>query len=310
MHQVILIVCIVGAALSEYSLFMSCLRQGSGVACCPQDAASRKEEQKNTIKRLLTFRPWRVVARVRQLTKQKLDSLSPELRQFYEDFVEVSLQQSVKIANTPQGTASWQKDRSVRISASTARSQYTYYVNKKANWNARYRETYHSTFKGNAYTAAGLRCDVLARDLYEEKYRCEVFETGLLVRPEIPWLGASVDGTVIDDTGHFLNTIEIKTIKEGQHLNAKELVEYKCIKTLDENGNVKVNTPHYAQMQMGMLITGMDMCEYVVYSESGKDSHYVRVQFKLQHIHINLSIFITGGPKLVRPIVIVSTSSK
>lgn len=276
--------CIVGAVLSEYSLFTSCLRQGSGVACCPQDAASRKEELKNTIQRLLTFRTWRVVSTVRQLTQKKLDRLAPDLLQFYEAFVEVTLQQCINIANTPQGTPAWFKDRSVRISASKARAQYTYYINKKADWNARYNEVYQSIFKGNDYTIAGLRCEVLARDLYEEKYRCKVFETGLLVRPEIPWLGASVDGTAIDESGKFVNTIEIKTFKEGQHLNAWELLEYKCIKTLDENGNVKEKTQHYAQMQLGMFVTGMDVCEYIVYSESGKDAHYVRVPFDEKHV--------------------------
>ncbi|KAE8740224.1 hypothetical protein FOCC_FOCC014276, partial [Frankliniella occidentalis] len=191
------------AVLSEYSLFMSCLRQWSGVACCAEDAASLKEEQKNTIKRLLTCRSWRALATVRQLTYEKLDCLSPELLQFYEDNVKVSLEQSIQIANTQQGTPAWHKDRSVSITACKARAQYTYYVNKKADWDARYKEVYKSKL-----------------------------------------------------------------------LNALELVEYKCIKTLDENGNLKEKTQHYAQMQMGMLLTGMDECDYTVYSECGADAHY------------------------------------
>ena len=79
------------------------------------------------------------------------------------------------------------KDRKFRITASSARSQYTYYINRNADWDKRVRDLSRGTFKGNNDTINGLKYEGTAREKYEDLNGCKVLETGLIVHPEIPW---------------------------------------------------------------------------------------------------------------------------
>lgn len=275
---------IIGAVLSEYSVFTSGLRKGHG-SVNELDTATKVAQNLEFFHRLLTFRSWKVLGYLQILSHQKLQLLDPELIRFYENHIEVTLQQSIEIANSNQGNSQWFSERKKRLTASKARSQYSYYANPNANWDKRYKELYHSTFTGNEDTLRGLRCEDPAREIYEDMFKCQVVQSGLLVRPELPWLAASLDGIVVDNNGRFLRNIEIKTVKEGLRLTASELVEMKAIKTFDEHGQLKKTTDHYAQVQIGMLLSGIDECDYLVYSEKGKDFVLKRVLFDEQYVY-------------------------
>lgn len=197
--------------------------------------------------------------------------MDPELVTFYENHVKVTLQQSIAIASSNEGNSQWFSEHKKRLTASKARSQYSYYANPNANWDKRYKELYHSTFTGNEDTLWGLRCEDLAREAYEDIFNCKVLQSGLLVRSELPWLGASLDDIVVDNNKRFLRNIEIKILKEGLRITASELVEMEAIKTLDKHGQLKKATDHYAQIQIGMLLSGINECDYLLYSEIGKD---------------------------------------
>ncbi|GBP27749.1 hypothetical protein EVAR_82798_1 [Eumeta japonica] len=89
----------------------------------------------------------------------------------------------------------------------------------------------------------------------ESRWRMKLMQkSGLLVRPELPWLSASLDGTAMDKDGNFLRNIEIKTLKEGIRLTADELIEMNAIPILDKNQNLKKNTQHYTQMQVVTMV--------------------------------------------------------
>lgn len=158
--------------------------------------------------------------------------------EFYKRHVAVSSDQSTEIINAEQGTPYWHKARKVRQTASKARAHFTYCSNKNADWDKRYQEVYHSTFLGNEDTIRGLRCEAVARDLYAENYSCTILESGLLVRPELPWLSKSLDSSGMDIEGNFLINIEIKTLKEGTRLTADELIEMNAIPILDKHKNI------------------------------------------------------------------------
>ncbi|GBP23602.1 hypothetical protein EVAR_80219_1 [Eumeta japonica] len=193
---------------------------------------------------------------LRKLTEEKLKTCEVNEFEFYNRYVAVSLDQSTEIINAEQGTPSWHKARKVRLTASKARAQllFQYYSNKNADWDKRYQEVFHSNFLGNEDTIRGLRCEAFARDLYAEHYSCMILESGLLVRPELPWLSTSLDGTAMDKDGNFLRNIEIKTLKEGTRLTADELIEMNAIPILDKNQNLKKNTQHYTQMQVVTMV--------------------------------------------------------
>lgn len=137
--------------------------------------------------RLLTFRSWRILGFLQTLSHQKLQLLDPELITFYQNYVKVTLQQSVEIASGSQGNNQWFSERKKRLTALRARSQYSYYVNPNANWDKRYKDLYHSTFTGNEDTLRGLRCEDLARETYENMFKCKLIKSGLLIRPELAW---------------------------------------------------------------------------------------------------------------------------
>lgn len=187
------------------------------------------------------------------------------------------------MASGNQGTSMWRKNRNLRITASKARSQYTYYVNPQANWDNTYQEVYHSKFKGNDDTVRGLTNEKIARERYENLCECKVLESCFLVREELPWLGASLDGTAMNEK-EFLRNIEIKTVKEGKRLSASELLEMKAVKILDKDGEIKKKTDHYAQMQIGMLLSGLSECDYLVYSVVGNDFVWKKVLFDEQYV--------------------------
>jgi len=258
------------------------MRKGAGLV----DGSDKIELKYNSaiVKRVLTSHSWMVMGSLHNLTVLKVESLPQDLKEFYESHVQVSIDQSIAIASTVQGTEEWLNHRKKVVNASKARSLYTYYVNPRADWEKRYNELYHSKFLGNEHTVRGLRCEPLARDAYQESSGKKVFECGLLVRPELPWLGASLDGLVVDDQGKIIKTIEIKTLKEGVRLSAADLKEIKAVKTLDNDGQLKKSTDHYGQVQIGMLLSGIPECDYIVYSEKGNDILAVNVPFDAPYV--------------------------
>ena len=273
-----------GAPLSEFSIFFSGLRAGMGSSDDEENTTCRAADQSGILFRLLSFRSWKALGVVHQWTKNKVLSLSKELREFYETNVALSLAECVTLGMGSQGTIEWKTARKKLLTSSKARAQYTYYANRSADWEKRYQELYHSSFRGNEHTAEGLECEPLAREVYEDVHQCSIFESAVLVRPEVPWLGASLDGTVVNAQGNFLKNIEIKTFKEGQRLSASEMLEFNAISSFDKYGKLKVNHAHYAQVQLGLFVTGLDECDYVVYSQLGKDCVVVPVKYDEQHV--------------------------
>lgn len=138
------------------------------------------------MKKLLTFRTWSALATVRMLTAEKLAQLPPHLVTFY--VVVISQEKSLEVLSAPQYSPSWRAARKFRLFASKAREQFTYFLNKKADWDGRYQSLYHGTFVGNTLTDRGLADEPLCRDQYNETNSLHVFEAGVLVRPEVPGL--------------------------------------------------------------------------------------------------------------------------
>jgi len=245
------------------------MRKGQGLVENDRQRATAEKQYNNAIRQVLTQQPPTAMEILRHLTNEKVQLLNPELRQFYENYIVVSSEQAltISIANESQRSDAWLRQRSMRITASNARSQYTYNANPNANWDTRFQELYHSTLKGNEDTTRRLCCKGPARDVYEENTNTKVYELSLVIREELPWLSASLDGVVVDDQGRLVRTLEIKTVT-GQYLTAEELVANNCIngklKTengMDENGKLKTKTDHYGQVQIGMLLSGLPECD-------------------------------------------------
>lgn len=266
------------------SLFISTLRKGQGTATCEEDAASSREECKELYKRLLSFRSFQILGEICKMTEEEVNNLSPVHRAFYEQHVATSLDKSICMCSAEQGSPAWKKSRDLRLYASKARAQFTYFSNKLPDWDSRFKSLYLTPFSGNAETDRGLVDEVICREKYESNIAGSVLETGAIIRPELPWLSASPDGIVVNNDGHFVRSIEIKSFKEGTRLASYELIPMNAIPTVDCNGNIKVKNQHYAQMQLGMLLTGLEECDYCLWSSVDNNFHSITVPFDPKHV--------------------------
>lgn len=233
---------------------------------------------------LLTTKTSDAFEQIRLLTAEKIATLEAELLDYYQSHVATSFQESLTIISASQGTEFWERARKYKLTSSKSRAQYTYYSNVNADWDARYESVFHSNFSGNQDTIRGSADEGPCREAYEDRFNCTVLESGLLVRPELPWLAASLDGTVLDAEDNFVRNIEIKSFKAGTTVPSNELIEMKAVPSLDKNGNLRKKHQHYAQIQLGMLLSGMEECDYVMWSSADLNFVFRRIKFDPEHV--------------------------
>lgn len=277
------IVCIAAAPLSEISLFFSGLRQSYSAPVSAEDAAARTAEEETLVAHVIYFRTWRIIGELKKLADLLLSKCSDEIQDFYKTQVVVSVNESVAIALNSAGqdeNDDWREARKLRITGYKCYSFKTYRHNAKANWDSRYQSVYHSTFMGCAATRHGKKYEGFARDAYRVGEKVTVFETGAVVRSELPWLGYSPDGIVLDKSGHPVKVIEIKCPVDGVTVSAEEFLERKVVKSLDVNGNMRRKCEHNGQMHLGMLLLGLSECDYINYSSEFKNYLCVSVPFQ------------------------------
>ena len=108
--------------------------------------------------------------------------------------------------------------------------------------------------------------------IYQLNQNIKILETGLLVQPCIPWLGASPDGLVLIDSKPYL--IEIKCPYTIRNENPNDLVKEETfyIGSLP-TGELFLKKDHlfgyYTQVQMAMGLSGLTHCLFIVYVYKG-----------------------------------------
>ncbi|KAL1476476.1 hypothetical protein MTO96_036467, partial [Rhipicephalus appendiculatus] len=112
-------------------------------------------------------------------------------RIFFTSHVLLSAEAADAVYEYSQGSAEWYRERSLRITASEART-----IPVKANPQKWVERRIHPTFHGSTSTRYGQQNEPVARAWYQQATSSEVAECGLVVRPATSWLGASPDGLV------------------------------------------------------------------------------------------------------------------
>ena len=149
-----------------------------------------------------------------------------------------------------------------RFTGSITYSQYTYSKNKAPNWPARFESVFKSSFKGTGDTDVGLMYEDDARECYSLKYSRLVANAGIIVNPLVPWLGFSPDGIIIEDSVPT-RLWENKTPAKGKEKDAQDLgISHTCMK----DGKLKEKHAYYGQVQLGMLLTNVSVCDFSLYS--------------------------------------------
>lgn len=206
------------------------------------------------------------------MTDAKVKTLSPELLTYYNENVAVSTQQSVMLASNTvtQCEQEWETARKVRITGTKVYPLFTYSRNKKPEWIEKIKKLYESAFKGTPDTLHGLEHEPNARKAYSKKCDVRVIENGVLVHPDLPWLGSSVDGVAVDSQGSAQRVIEIKCIAAGKTKTAAELP--KAAECCDKSKKLKKKHKYYGQIQHAMLLLGLRECDFILYA-SGDDTY-------------------------------------
>jgi hypothetical protein len=178
------------------------------------------------------------------------------------------------ILNTvSQGTDRWKQYREGRVTMSKIGACVGHSAfsspNDQADYIAGMREEIFSE-NSTRIMKLGNEREPLARDWYCSQYKCIVREVGLAVPKWNPYLGASLDGEIIDENGVPTGgMIEIKC-PEKMYL---PIVNYMA---QQQKGNTPIQTKtqidylhiwktHYDQMQGCMAICNKQWCDYVVY---------------------------------------------
>ena len=115
---------------------------------------------------------------------------------------------------------------------------------------------------------------------YEEITEEQVQPSGLWVNPKYPWLGCSPDG-LLGENG----TVEIKTLKIFQKHNLKRVIhdvnnilisndplKQQCFRIEGDKCVLKTSHSYYYQVQMQLLVTERQFCDFVSLAKDGPPS--------------------------------------
>ncbi|XP_055626346.1 uncharacterized protein LOC129768612 isoform X1 [Toxorhynchites rutilus septentrionalis] len=186
--------------------------------------------------------------------------LEKDLQLHFEINVKVSEYESLKICTRTieqRVSSQWKKERSRRITSSSAYSVYTYYTNqpdKNKNWKSKILSMVTPKHLSTPAIVHGIRCESKAIAAYERDYRKNVWSCGFVIPPHISWLGCSPDGIVINEG----RIIEIKCPKEGEK-SLCDLIDF--LPYFTRLNVLKKNHQYYAQLQLTMFITKCRVAE-------------------------------------------------
>ncbi len=192
-----------------------------------------------------------------KLVSTKLSSvISPQLRNFYESEVNMTLMERVDLCKKTVLQASnllWKTERKKRVSASRAHQII------RAKSKAKVLHYFFEEKKDNRNFIYGREMEPKAKQFLKSLLDVEIFNTGLVVKNGQPWLCASPDGLVLNKTGELV-ALEIKCPSSciGKDINVPYIT----------NDELKQNHPYYTQIQIQLYCCDLDKCLLFIYSSN------------------------------------------
>lgn len=180
-----------------------------------------------------------------------------------------------------QSTCSaWYQERSFRITA----SRFGEVVSRKAPINDRFL---HSLFSSTKVQTDAMKYGLdmettVVKDFKElSGPQVKVFKCGLLIHPDIYWMGCSPDGVIYDPNENpSVGILEIKRLFSMKGKSVEECLELKrdiCIHR-NQNGEIglKHNHKYYFQLQGLMGISGLLWSKFCIHSKEGSENLFVQ----------------------------------
>ena len=124
----------------------------------------------------------------------------------------------------------------------------------------------------------GIESGSLAVNLYMSNTVNKVYSSGLWVNRKYIHLAASPDGLIYNDQNKLHGIIEIKCLKIFRNRTIEQLILDKppelskqCFALNDNNISLKRSHLYFYQVQLQLLITEADYCDFILYSSAGKN---------------------------------------
>ena len=132
----------------------------------------------------------------------------------------------------------------------------------------------------------GIEEEPKAIALYEKCQNATVKESGLWLHADFPYFGASPDGLIFVD-GKLNGIVEVKCLKILRTRTVKQLLDaastelkttinQQCFKISDEKFVLRPAHAYYYQVQLQLLITNANYCDFILHSGVG-DPHIQRI---------------------------------
>lgn len=208
-----------------------------------------------------------------QLPYQSPVSLPDEFKPI-PDSLKINMNKSIEIQESTKEQSNcqrWHEERKHRLTASKFSE-----ILKRKSITSKYVHTILNPkpFKSTS-TSYGISNEKKARQLFIKKKGLHVHDCGLCVNPEYPYLGATPDGIVCDDGK--CGIIEIKCPYSARDMNIEESLSLPgfCLEEKDGKICLKNNHAYYYQIQGQLMITGVDFCDFIVYTR--KEMHIERI---------------------------------
>ena len=196
-------------------------------------------------------------------------------------------------SNNPQ----WMVERVGRITASMVHQVITHRPSTKPDRLVSMILKYDAspkTLREDDPRQHGRVTESIAREAYLAccDHTVEVTECGLFVHPDVPYLAASPDGIVADDTEDTHGLLEIKC--PVATLPVSELAGEKknfFLMMGDDGLHLKTHHQYHSQVQMQMAVTGLSWTDFVVFTstDNGPSVFVQRIRFSSEFWAASLS---------------------
>ena len=129
----------------------------------------------------------------------------------------------------------------------------------------------------------GVEEEPQARRAYVMATGSNVVETGMWINTEVPFLGASPDGLILNNFGSAIGIVEIKCLKILKNISVSDLltqIEKKQVSStvlsrqcfgVHEN-KLMLKEGHVYYYQIQLLTTGLSFCDFVLHTPNGPPS--------------------------------------
>lgn len=158
----------------------------------------------------------------------------------------------------------WFKEREGRLTA----SNFGKILKRKKVTDQFVQSVYYPTPFNSVATGYGCTNEPRAKQLYQEKYPdLHIHDAGLMVQPELGFLGATPDAIVCDSG--VTGLLEIKCPFGARDLTiAEAATTIKDFYVVNNGQDIKVSKTHdcYYQIQGQLLLSGLQFCDFVLYT--------------------------------------------